>query len=445
MSVRKPLYQFLCLGLSSLLLHGTASAAAPDDVNQAEQLVNQGRAKEALPLLAPHETELAGDARYDYLLGSAWLENNEPARASLTLERSIQSNPNHAGARLEMGRAYFAMGDYSRAQSEFEALQQLNPPAAARAAINAYLHEIEKRNNSARTRVSGYLETALGHDDNINFATGKSTVYVPIFNSDLTLTGDSLAKTDNAGIFGAGAELTHAASDTVGLFLGADVKYRNFIHHKDNNFGTANLRGGATFGPQNNQLKLLLSGEKLRQNDLPTRDANGGALEWRWMPGAATALTPFVQYSRLRYRQEAGMVNDVNQTVAGLSWLEALGDNNAMLFLAGFGGKENAVNERPDGDKRLTGLRGALQFAALPNLDCYASFGKQYGRYDNSNFAFDYMRRDIQTEAAAGLVWRMIGDVSVRPGISYTRNRSNIEINDYRRTEYLLTVRYDIR
>ena len=131
--------------------------------------------------------------------------------------------------------------------------------------------------------------------------------------------------------------------------------------------------------------------------------------------------------------------------VAGLSWLEALGDNNAMLFLAGFGGKENAVNERPDGDKRLTGLRGALQFAALPNLDCYASFGKQYGRYDNSNFAFDYMRRDIQTEAAAGLVWRMIGDVSVRPGISYTRNRSNIEINDYRRTEYLLTVRYDIR
>ncbi len=109
------------------------------------------------------------------------------------------------------------------------------------------------------------------------------------------------------------------------------------------------------------------------------------------------------------------------------------------------GGKENAVNERPDGDKRLTGLRGALQFAALPNLDCYASFGKQYGRYDNSNFAFDYMRRDIQTEAAAGLVWRMIGDVSVRPGISYTRNRSNIEINDYRRTEYLLTVRYDIR
>ena len=33
----------------------------------------------------------------------------------------------------------------------------------------------------------------------------------------------------------------------------------------------------------------------------------------------------------------------------------------------------------------------------------------------------------------------------VRPGISYTCNRSNIEINDYRRTEYLLTVRYDIR
>ena len=139
---------------------------------------------------------------------------------------------------------------------------------------------------------------------------------------------------------------THAASDIV-IALGADVKYRNFIHHKGQHFGTANLRGGATFGPQNNQLKLLLSGEKLRQNDLPTR-ATPTAVRWNGAGCRAhTALTPFVQYSRLRYRQEAGMVNDVNQTVAGPSWPEALGDNNAMLFLAGFGGKENAVNERP--------------------------------------------------------------------------------------------------
>lgn len=445
MSALKPLQKFLCLGLTGLAFHGTVFGAAPDDVNQAEQLINQGHAKEALPLLVPHETDLAGDARFDYLLGTAWLESNDPARASLTLERSIQSNPNHAGARLEMGRAYFAMGDYSRAQSEFEALQKLNPPPAAREAIGAYLVEIDKRKAAAKTRVTGYLESSLAHDSNINFATRKSTVYVPIFNSDLTLTGDSMSKSDNAGIFAAGAEFNHAASDMLSLFFAADVKYRDFIHHKDNNFGSANLRGGINFGSQRNQLKLLLNGEKLRQNDLPARDTAGGAVEWRYMPGPSTALTPFVQYNRLRYRQEANMANDVNQTVGGVSWMESLGDNNAMLFFAGFGGKEKAVNTRADGDKRLIGLRSGIQVSALSNLDWYASVGKQYGHYDASNFAFDETRRDIQTEAALGLVWRMIGDVSVKPGINYTRNRSTIEINDYQRTEYMLTVRYDIR
>ena len=52
---------------------------------------------------------------------------------------------------------------------------------------------------------------------------------------------------------------------------------------------------------------------------------------------------------------------------------------------------------------------------------------------------------DRQTDLNLGLVWRMIGDLSVKPGISYTRNRSSIDINEYRRTEYLLTLRYDLR
>jgi len=441
----KPLHQFLCLGLSALAFHGATLGAAPEDINQAEQLINQGRGAEALPLLLPHETDKAGDARYDYLLGTAWLESNDPARASLTLERSIQSDPNHAGARLEMGRAYFAMGDYSRAQSEFEALQKLNPPPAAREAIGAYLAEIDKRKTASRTRMSGYLETSLAHDSNINYATSKSTIYVPVFNSDLTLTSDSLAKSDNAGVFAGGAEISHAFSDSVGVFVAADVKYRDFIHRKDNNFGTANLRTGISVGSQRNQLKLVLNGEKLRQNDLPARDSLGGALEWRYLPRPTTALTPFIQHNHMRYRQEANLVNDANQTVAGLSWLEALAGNSAMLFVAGFGGKENAINSRADGDKLLAGARLAIQASALPHMDVYASAGLQRGRYDAENIAFDQTRRDLQTEASAGVVIRAGEQLSFRPSLNYTRNRSNIEINDYRRTELLFTVRYDIR
>ena len=434
------------LGLSLGLLLATTAHADEPSLDQAEQLLNQGQGKQALQLLQPQEAEQAGNARFDYLLGTAQLESGDAARATLTLERVLQGNPNHAGARLEMGRAYFALGDYSRARNEFETLQKLNPPPAAREAINAYLQEIDQRQRATQTRVSGYLESAIGRDTNINFATSKSTVYVPIFNSDLTLTEDSIAKADNMGVFAAGAELNHATSDTLGFFLGFDGKYRDFIHQKSSNFGTASLRTGATIGQVQNQLKFLLTGEKLRQNDLPTRDTAGGALEWRYMPRASSAITPFLQYNQLRYRQESNQANDVNQTVLGVGWLESIGGNqNTVAFVAGFGGRENAIHERADGDKRLLGLRAALQVTPLACLDLFVSAGVQSGQYDQVNYSFDETRRDRQTDSTVGLVWRMIGDVSVKPSINYTRNRSNLELNDYRRTEYLLTLRYDIR
>lgn len=442
MAITSHLWQWL--GLSLLL----ASTTHADELNldQAEQLLNQGQGKQTLQMLQAQEAEQAGDPRFDYLLGTAQLESGDAARATLALERTLQSQPNHAGARLEMGRAYFALGDYNRAQSEFETLLTLNPPPAARATIDAYLQEIERRKRATQTRVSGYLESAIGRDTNINFATSKSTVYVPIFNTDLALSDDSIAKADNMGVFALGAEINHAASEKLGLFLGVDGKYRDFIHQKSHNFGTAALRTGVTLGPVQNQLKLLLAGEKLRQNDHPTRDTAGGALEWRYMPRASSAITPFLQYNQLRYRQEQDAINDVNQTVLGAGWLESMGgSNNAIAFLAGFGGRENALQARADGDKQLLGLRAALQITPLQSLDLYASAGLQHGRYDQVNYTFDETRSDRQTDLNLGLVWRMIGDLSVKPGISYTRNRSSIDINEYRRTEYLLTLRYDLR
>ena len=65
---------------------------------------------------------------------------------------------------------------------------------------------------------------------------------------------------------------------------------------------------------------------------------------------------------------ESNQANDVNQTVLGVGWLESIGGNNTVAFVAGFGGRENAIHERADGDKRLLGLRAALQVTPLASL-----------------------------------------------------------------------------
>ena len=130
-----------------LLCSGIA-VAAELDLGKADALLKAGKAKEGYTLLAPHEYEMAGNVDYDYLLGIAALDSGKPDKASLALERVLAVNPNYIGARLDLARAYFALADYERAKTEFEAVQAQNPPPAAKTVIEQYLAAIDNEAES---------------------------------------------------------------------------------------------------------------------------------------------------------------------------------------------------------------------------------------------------------------------------------------------------------
>ena len=58
-----------------LLLSSASAVAGSEDIAKAQALMQQGKAAEAYELLAPQESELAGDIRYDYVLGIAALDS----------------------------------------------------------------------------------------------------------------------------------------------------------------------------------------------------------------------------------------------------------------------------------------------------------------------------------------------------------------------------------
>lgn len=137
---------------------------------KARQQLDNNRPNVALDMLLPLEGRQAGNASYDYLLGVALLDAGYPGRASLVLERVALSQPDFAGARLELARAYYELGEYGSAEDEFDGLLKLQPPADVRVIIMRYLDAINRESSRYQTQLGGYVQLGSGYDSNANSA-----------------------------------------------------------------------------------------------------------------------------------------------------------------------------------------------------------------------------------------------------------------------------------
>ncbi len=141
------------LAVAGLLLAGAAQAADPD-LGRGEQLLQAGQLAEAIAFY----------------------------------EQALEADPGSIGARLGLGRAYYAQGDYARARSEFETVlryDNLAPDLLSQA--DTYNQMAEDYAAGQRWQAFYYAETGVGHyRENSSEATdifggaGDSDTFLPI-------------------------------------------------------------------------------------------------------------------------------------------------------------------------------------------------------------------------------------------------------------------------
>lgn len=421
-------------------------AQTAPDLSRADALIRGGKATEALRLLEPHEDSYAGHLDFDYLLGVAALEAGRADKASIALERALIVNPNHAGARLDLGRAYFALGDMPRARNEFNLVLAQNPPERARATIQAYLERIDQ-GASGGTRATGYLEFTAGRDSNVNNATGQGQIYVPVFGFSLQLAPTSQRTSDNFLSLGGGGEITHALSGKTSLFAAADARFR--VHRRAGMFDNHqfDVRGGVQHAlDAQNAVRVGAAYQQYYLDTAYYRQTWGLNAEWRRMMSSTQQLSAFGILNRVRYQDDAQVANDTNLALLGAGWTQVLDQSRRFtVSVSGFGGYERDVGQRIDGDRKLAGARAGGQIAWGEQKDVFATMGIQWSGFQTRNLIFDEQRTDKQADAAVGLVWRVDRDWMLKPQLTYTRNWSNIDINSYSRYEASVTLRRDFK
>jgi hypothetical protein len=437
------------LALSVLIPVGLAQAQPPEkpDLARAESLIREGKGAEVWRLLSPHEFEFAGQEDFDYLLGVAALDSGRADRATLIFERVLAMNPDHAAARMDMGRAYFALGDFHRARGEFEQVRNLDDmPPAARQTVDRYLAAIEERAPSRRTRLAGYVEAGMGRDTNVNGSTASGSIYVPLFSTTFSLGSSSVKAADNYLSVGGGAEVTHAIGGGFDLFAGVDLRQRAHRHWDIYDSTSVDYRAGFQAVHGKDTLRLTVGRNEYSLDHADYRRIGSFGLELRHAFDARTQIIGFGQTSEIRYLQTGSQFYSSIQMLAGLGFVRNLeGSGNPLVFGSVFAGDDIATRRRGDGDKEIVGARIGYQRMLRDDLDVQATLSVQSNEYQRANPLFRDYRKDVQYDLGMGLNWRFSKDWSLKPQLNYTRADSNFKIYDYDRYELSLTLRKDFR
>lgn len=424
---------------------GTALAAGPD-LGKAAELMRQGKPAEAYKLLEPYEFEMAGVVKYDYLLGISALDSGNPAKATFVFERVLAVDPNYAGARLDMARGYYQLGDMPRAKKEFQNVLALNPPPFAKATIKKYLAAIEEREKGVSTKLVGYVEGAWGHDDNINNALSQSQIAVPAFNNLLfTLNPTNLQTGDGYVGINAGIDYEHHFNHAYSSYAGADLRNRSYSTYSNFNMHILDERAGMGFGEGRNVVRVGYIGEQYDMGSTRFMNMNGANVEWRHVLDNNNMLNVGAQYTAYRFPQTGLNVNDFNQKIASLAWMHAFAGGKGLVFASLFVGNQLAVSGRADGDASLKGARLGGQYSATSNFDLFASLGGMVGSYGKQNAAFLTTRRDNAYDMALGMIWHYDKNWSLKPQVKKTRNLSNIAIYQFDMTDVSVTLRRDFQ
>lgn len=422
------------------------SAHADEVLGRAEALILKGDAASAYQVLRRAEDERAGDPRFDYLLGVAALEVGEYGLATLAFERVLAVDPTHAAARLDMGRAHYALGNDVAALLHLKTAEQMSPPAAAKQTIAHYRQAIAKRQKESKhpRKWKAHIEATVGRDDNINQSTDRTAIYFPVFGSDLSLGEASRQTPDNYSQVAGGVDLRMSLGEGRELF--ASLAGRNRNYRRYNTYDTHQFDGrlGLSWHGSDHATNLSLGVSDVHLGSLPYRDAYTLAWDHGQRLNATSQLGLFAQYAQIRYDLASSKAEDIDLLAGGAALSKEIHAWVPMTLVgSAFAGSEVERQERADGNKGFAGLRLGVDASLRPDLKGFFAASVQHGRYTRSNILFERKRHDTQYDLVLGLDWQVAPEWRLRPLLTKTYNQSNVPIYDYDRLDFSVTLRRD--
>jgi tetratricopeptide (TPR) repeat protein len=367
--------------------------------------------------------------------GSAALAAGHYEVAAGHFERVLQLDPAHDRARLDLGRAYYALGRHDEAREAFSTVLTHNPPDTVKANIQLFLDRIEQE--SRRFTVNFRLSAGVLYDDNVNVGPAsdliriRPTSFGGVTIDTLSVAPDTQPK-ESWGLFGEASVYGQYDAGAKGdwfLTGGADY-YQTFLdQHTDREVLYGDVFAGMARLSSKRLLNLPARVAHIEQGSDDLVDIYGIAPSYNVACGnemlCSTALIgEYRDYARVDERDS--FYTEARQQVTRLF------SNRSKSITAALGGfYEDADSDVNSNVGLLAHLGGSISLPWKMRFDVRGGYRGSW--YDEQEALAPDDREDTEWQAYSQLSKQFDENWSMALQYQYTTRESNFDLYDYDR------------
>ena len=426
----------LSLAISGGAVHTVLASQAPEReavYEQAKKALRDGRTEAAYQLLVQYETNWSGEDAFDYLLGVAALDSGHAGDAIFSLQRLVARQPDFSGARLELARAYYDVGDNELARIEFARVQSENPPPNVAQTVSDYMAAIEIKSREYQASAQYYIELGGGYDSNAPASTDENIFLNFVLNPTNLEQSSAFAKVTLGGLW------NNPISPSSQVLFNARVDHRanpstHFVDASNIDLGAAwSWKSGESAASiAANTLFSALDGE-YNKRDIGVMGTYARELSDSW------TMTGFVRGGAIRFEEPALEIRDVDQVLYGLSLSQDF--KSAQMSISLTGNTDDAVDAGEQFSADGYGVRFTNNWYRKGGSVIFFDASATKTEYDTQFFGLD--REDDLYAITLGSAWSQFPSKRwvTTLNLNYSVKDSTVSLYEFDRFEVGVTLR----
>ncbi|MEY4249630.1 MAG: hypothetical protein RJA87_1263 [Pseudomonadota bacterium] len=406
---------------------------------QIKHLIELKRAAEGYELGLLHP-ELIGDTLFDYYFGIAAVDAGRAWMGVLALERFMLKDPSNLLARLELGRGYVVIGDYVRAEREFNYVLDKNPPKSVVRTIDQFIAQIRLKRDKVETTYGAFFEGGVGYNSNVNSGVAGADIKLPFF-GDVKLSNDALQKSSLLSEASGGAFVNVPIKGQFKALASLTGNYRN--HAQIKGFDQGSIVGNISIGQMSKDLTLTVGPTYglTYLDGLKFRETLGANLSFRKTLSPLTKLTSDLSFQQLTY-------SGINENRSGNLYSASIGLDRILnlpmkpvVSVIGYYAQEQNDRGRDDFSRKIVGSNVSVAFVPAPFWAFSVGGGLSRWDYNAADPLFLNRRNDWFKSAEVKLQYELEKGLTLRLEAQASQDDANLPLYQFQQNQVKIALR----